>query len=1330
MLRAYLVLFLLTVCVRSLLAQPLSAGHEWINSNQTYFKLPVAETGLYRIRAVELERAGFPVSTVDPTTVQVFHRGIEQAIFVAGEADKRFDTDDFLEFYGRGNDGAQDSLLYHPVGAQPHPYYSLFSDTTVFFLTWRLDGTPGKRMAAYSDTSYASLPPEPYYWAEDMRLFTDNYPGYPAGIPPRIEFSYYEAGEGYTGPVQQKDKPYVHTFALRQAYTNGAAPELTILLAGRDNTNHRVECWVGPSPDRQRLTDSTFFSTYDNARLQLRIRWSDVGPDGRLTVSLVSRGDNAPVDRYSVSFMRLRYPKHVSLEDNRPQTFQLAPTAGGRSRLDLPSAPTETCFWDITDPINPIRLGATVSPAGLTQVLVHGTTVPRTIFSASQRKSAISIRPVTFPDWRGRKPTYLIITHEALLGANAVRDYAAYRASPAGGAHDTLTVTMQQLIDQYSFGERHPLAIRRFADQMLRQGSPQYLLLIGRSRSTPGIRRNPEQAALDMVMTAGFPGSDMAFTAGLADQPVNVPAIPTGRINASSPQEVISYLNKVIEYEAQPGTLWRKNMLHLSGGATADQAVLFRSLVDGYKHRALAPSLGAQVTTLSKQTDNSVEPINVVQPVNEGVGLMTFFGHSGLDVTDLDIGFCTNDALGYQNKGKYPVLLINGCAIGNFFFGRPTLTTDWVLAPNRGAIAALAHSHLGYVEYLNQYSTTFYELLADSTQLSRPIGQLQQETIRRVLAQTPDGWSLANCQQMVLQGDPAIRLFPFETPDYAIPPNSVVVSGSDGQPLRAQSDSVQIRFVVQNSGQYRERPFPIRIRRFVNTQEVGMFNLTLPNAVAYRDTLTVTLPNQHDADGLNRFELTLNPNGLIPERQQNNNHALVDVLVAGQKPILLYPAPGSVINTTSLRLSAEFLRQGRYPFDLELDTTARFSSPFRIQQRIRAANLISYPANLLPDPNITYYWRVRLADSTGLASPADESKAWSASTFTYVPLQATVGLPEGHLQMSGTLPGAVQQGDTVAIPVRFTNLSAYPFADSVTVRQTIFAAALPEPQTREWRLPAPAPYATLAFVIHIATQALPGLNRIVLTVNPGLQPEYLFHNNTGNFSLAVQPDQVGPLLEVAVDGDRINDGATVSAQPLLDILLTDDNRSISRQDTAGLNLFLQRPGLNQPFERLSWHPAKIQPSGSDKAFRIRYPLPLLAEGLYQVLVTARDAVGNSAIPFQVRFRVILEPGLTNLNAYPNPFSDQTFVTFQLTGAQPPATLALTIMNLAGKVVRQFHKPGRIGLNVWSWDGCADSGAPLPSGVYLYRLSVGKEDPTWPGDVAERNQRSGRLLLMR
>ena len=332
------------------------------------------------------------------------------------------------------------------------------------------------------------------------------------------------------------------------------------------------------------------------------------------------------------------------------------------------------------------------------RLVVRNTQAERTIFFTSQPKTVPAIRPVSFADWRNRKPTYLLISHEALMQPlsttapagtpNAIQAYARYRASAAGGGYDTLTATMQQLFDQYSYGERHPLAIRRFARQMLRQssGPAPYLLLLGRSRSTPGIRNDPQQATLDLVMTAGFPGSDGTFTAGLSTTEPDVPALPTGRINAGTSQEVMAYLNKVKEYESPANLgLWRKNILHLSGGQSAGERDLLRQLVDGYQKQVTGPYLGARVTTFSKKTDNPVEPLPVAKPVNEGVGLITFFGHSGLDVTDLDIGFCTNDALGYHNAGHYPLLLVNGCAIGNFFFGRPTLTTDWVLAAQPGS---------------------------------------------------------------------------------------------------------------------------------------------------------------------------------------------------------------------------------------------------------------------------------------------------------------------------------------------------------------------------------------------------------------------------------------------------------------------------------------------------------------------------------------------------------------------------------------------------------------------------------------------------------------------
>ena len=256
-----------------------------------------------------------------------------------------------------------------------------------------------------------------------------------------------------------------------------------------------------------------------------------------------------------------------------------------------------------------------------------------------------------------------------------------------------------------------------------------------------------------------------------------------------------------------------------------------------------------------------------------------------------------------------------------------------------------------------------------------------------------------------------------------------------------------------------------------------------------------------------------------------------------------------------------------------------------------------------------------------------------------------------------------------------------------------------------------------------------GLNRLVLTVNPHLQPEYSYLNNTLDIPLFVQPDTFGPLLEVAFDGTRITNGSVVSARPQIDLLVADENRSLIRHDTTGLDLYLQRPGKNELFERLSWKKATVQAAGADNVFRIRYPSPPLSDGIYHLLATARDAVGNAAVPYQVSFRVVAEPALTNLQVYPNPFYAQTLFSFTLTGSQAPDGVTLSLTDLNGHIVRHLALPTRIGLNEWPWNGRSDAGALLPAGVYTYKLTI-SNPAVWPVAAGVTGRLSGRLMLTR
>ncbi|MBC8154624.1 MAG: hypothetical protein H7Z72_17135, partial [Bacteroidetes bacterium] len=585
-------------------ASPVSAqppGNNWIRQGQSYWKIPIAQTGLYRITYTDLSRAGVPINRLNKSTLHLFHRGTEQAISVSGAANDPFQSDDFIEFYGRRNDGTLDSLLYKPASAQPHPYYNLFSDTTAYFLT--IGPTPGRRMTVVTDTSAANPAPVPFVWADELRLFTDTYPGYAAGLPNQIESSYFDPADGYTGPILQKNQFADQSFVLSNPYRAGPAPELEWLLVGREFSNHLVETYAGPDPATRQPIDTVAFLPYDNARISKPLGWSAVAPDGRLLVGTRAINLNTSTDRYSVSYVRLRYPQRPIADYQLPKTIGLPANSTDSSLLVPSQVPANTRLFDITDPNAPVQYTSTVTGDSLRVVFPPSPGV-RTLLCVGEPLSVPALRPVIFRSFVGSKADFVIVSHEQLMQPvagrrDAVRTYADYRASAAGGRHDTLIVTVDELFDQYSYGERSPLAIRRFCDELLRTGQPKFLLLLGRSRHPAGIRRDPQGPLLDLVPTAGYPGSDALFTVGLNGAPADVPALPTGRINASTPQDILAYLDKVKTFEALPPDAdWRKNILHLSGGRSASELFLFKSLVESYGRRARTGSLGGAVTMI------------------------------------------------------------------------------------------------------------------------------------------------------------------------------------------------------------------------------------------------------------------------------------------------------------------------------------------------------------------------------------------------------------------------------------------------------------------------------------------------------------------------------------------------------------------------------------------------------------------------------------------------------------------------------------------------------------------------------------------------------------
>lgn len=807
----------LFVCAPTALAQSVGSRNgepDWIVVGQPYYKIPIAKAGVYQLTPDHFRRVGLALESLDPRTLRLFHRGHEQAISVLGEADGRFDAGDMLTFVGQANDGIPDSALYRPASAQPHPFYSLFSDTTYYFLTWH-SGVRGLRQ---SPTSFPRL-------AESRVVLTSDYPPgtiYPLGANANNGsiLSYYDAGEGWTGPIITTGKSFSVVLPLTNAVWADSLPlRVQVWVVGRNARGaairpHRVGWWV----NGRRVGDSKF-ENYETGRFEMRLQTAELEKPDALTVVLEPLNEGEQV---SLSAARVVYSQRA------------------------------------------------------------GVAVPAIM--------APELTPVRFRIFDATRANYLIVSHPVLRKSvgdiiDPVRAYAAYRASLAGGSYDTLTVNVGELFDLFTYGERSPLAIRRFAELMSREGRQPILFLIGQSRDPQGVRKNPNLSQLDLVPNGGWPGSDALLVEGLNGETRDVPTLPVGRLNTDKPQTVLDYLAKVRDYEAVARPqLWRKQMLHLSGGRSADELSRFRGFVDDFSEVAQRAPLGALVQTRSKQTDEPVETIPIADLVNSGLGLITLFGHSSLDVTDVDIGFATDNRRDYHNRGRYPFLLVNGCAAGNVFFGRPTVGTDWVTAPNRGAIGFLAHTYNGFPREMKAFSDAFYATLTDPRWQTETIGHVYRETIRRYLQHNQTPADRANAQQFLLQGDPAIRLFPFDKPDYAFGDQNQLSAAP--KTSLTQPDSLLARVVLTNAGRAEPGPLPMRVRQYSMDGQLldeQVFRIPAP---MFADTLNLYFSGLNKAGNGSVLELRLNPDNRLQEYEYANN-----TLVLGGKSSTELPFP-------------------------------------------------------------------------------------------------------------------------------------------------------------------------------------------------------------------------------------------------------------------------------------------------------------------------------------------------------------------------------------------------------------------------------------------------------
>ena len=1010
------ILFVFYLFTLSLVAHA-QLNNSWIDYSKTYYKFKVLQTGLYRISESVLSAAG--LSAVPAEQFQLWRNGQPVRIYTS-VATGLLGSADYIEFWGEMNDGKPDKTLYRDTTYQLTDRYSLSTDSATFFLTVNPSGGNLDYTTVANNTSTNTLPSEPYFMQKVENPFRDQQSGgYEVDLGgDDIYSSEYDKGEGWVSATIN-GCCYNKQFSPLNSYTSGPVSNVSFNITTTGIDSSTKEFTV-------KLFNTTIIDTVFNGFTIINKTVNNIA------LSTLESSDNTsifigatnPVVLGTFSFT---YPSTFNF-NNQPNFYFELPASPTGNYLVINNFNNNTVAPVLYDKSTGNRYVGDISTPGQIKFELPASMTPVRKFllvseAASNITNISSLTSRTFIDYSNtsNQGNYIIISNPVLYndgtGINNVDNYRQYRASVAGGSYNAKVVSINEITDQFAFGiTNHPVAVRDFIRYAYYNFTikPQYIYLIGEGLNAvypPLYQTAPLVNQLDLVPTFGNPSSDVLLA---CDPGQNVPLVPIGRMSVVNGTEIGYYLQKMEDYEsAQASTSqtasakgWMKNFIHLSGGNTASDNSVFVSYLNGYKSIAQDTLYGANVQTFVKNTTNAIQPVDpaVGQLITNGVGFIGYFGHA----SGTQLAYNLGTPQSYQNQGKYYFFNVSGCVAGDNYeydmyrlSGPTTLSEQFALANQSGAIGFLGSTYLGVSNYLDNYNTNFYTEFSRSM-YGNTVGNQLQKVCQTIVQSNPTITDYSqnsfldrcNLEEVNLEGDPALKLYSFALPDYDIEDQMVKISPSI---LSVSNTSFTVSVKWLNLGKAVDDSMKVLIQRKLPNGTLQTLYSQEILATKYSDSVTLTIPINPLTDvGTNQLMVTLDANNQITELSETNNTlpSPISFPIYASELTPVYPYNYSIVNQQNITYSASTANPlgGLNKYLMEIDTTALFNSPFKKQYiSTGMSGLVQFvPTNITFTDSTVYYWRTTIAPTS-----SNSPEIWNTYSFVYLPTGGT-GFNQSH----------------------------------------------------------------------------------------------------------------------------------------------------------------------------------------------------------------------------------------------------------------------------------------------------------------------------------------------
>lgn len=776
------------------------AEHSVLASGDWY-KLAVSETGIHIIRYQDLQAMGINPANIDPRNIRLHGNGggmlpeslkdfrkddlSENAIFVSGESDGKFDSQDFILFYGQ----APHTWSYNSLSQAFHHEQNIYSDSTYYFLT--VGNTPGKRVA---DIPSSGANPSVY-----VNKFTDR-------VYHELDlFNLINTGRVWYGeifdvnPIQSFNfsfpdldltslsyfRAYVAAKSVGKSYFNFYDGSNLIMSASIPGIPSSSETYARP------YIGSDWF-TPSSSNINIRIEYQETSSTSIGWLNYFELNVIRSL-KFSGSQMGFRDPSSAA--------------PGSVAEFTLSNAGQEVMIWNVTDPTNVSRVLTSASGSNQVFRIAQDTLQEFLAFNGSSYLPVRYVKKVANQDLHATEPTeMIIITHSLFLDqANRLADFHR--------AHDGLTVLVADITkvyNEFSSGAQDLSAIRDFMKMLYENApdgeAPKYLLLFGdasfdfkdrienNSNFIPTWEDDESLTIVYSIATDDFFG----FLDGPGD---NLLDIGIGRLPVQTTDQAQLAVDKIIHYATNSSVVmkdWRNSICFVADDEDAnlhfkqaeEMAVFLDENYGVYNVDKIYVDAFPQNSTPGGQRAPEVNKA-INNRMEKGTLVMNYTGHGGevgwgheryLEISDIN---------SWSNYDRMPIFITATCEFSRYDDPERVSAGEMVyLNNNGGAIAMFTTARATFGGSNFNLNTALFDIMFEKDQ-----GEWYRfgDLIRMA---KNDGGVVDNDRKFVLLGDPALHL--------AYPMLEVFTTKINGREVGQGPDTLRALSTVTVEGEVRD----------------------------------------------------------------------------------------------------------------------------------------------------------------------------------------------------------------------------------------------------------------------------------------------------------------------------------------------------------------------------------------------------------------------------------------------------------------------------------------------------------------------------------------------